>query len=197
MKKTFFAFFWLTAFVAFNTKTYAQQNNTLSVIYGTGSANIVNAGIGAAGFKSEGQILFGLNYVHRLDRLFSIETGLEYSSNNLLWDYEDAYDPTFKPQKTNIKLLSVPVYGNFTFFKYLFLNAGFSVDFDTNHTSNSITPNESGIGVFLGIGGKYAFRHFSLLVNPFVQAHDIMSFSPSGGGILANSGVKFGVGYSF
>ena len=197
MKKTLFAFFWLTACAAFSTKTFGQQNNTLYVVYGTGSDGLVDGGIGSAGYSSRGFNTVGLDYMHHFNRLFAIETGLEYLNNNLLWDYEDAYDPTFRPQKTSIKMLSVPVYGNFTFFKYVFLNAGFTVDIETDHPAERIAPEQSGIGIFFGAGGKYTFNHISLFVNPFIQVHSMLRFSSSGDQNLANSGFKFGVGYSF
>jgi hypothetical protein len=198
MKKTLFAFFWLTAFVTYSAKTYAQQNNTLSVIYGTGSDAIFNGSPGAAGFSGKGQTIYGLNYIHHIGGAFSIETGVEYSVNNLLWDYEDAYDPTFRPQKTSVKLLSVPVYANFTVWKYVFFNAGLSADFETDQPADRLAPKQSGIGLFLGGGGKYTFSHIFLFANPFIQAHNIVPFGTSGGGgLLMNSGFKFGIGYGF
>jgi hypothetical protein len=201
MKKTLFAFFWLTAFVVFSAKTYGQQNNMLSVIYGTGSDAVFYGSPGAPGFASKGQTLLGLNYIRHIAGAFSIETGVEYSVNNLLWDYEDAYDPNFRPQKTSVKLLSVPVYANFTVWKYVFFNTGLSADFETDQpgvaATDRLVSKQSGISFFLGGGGKYTFNHISLFANPFIQAHKIVSFGPSGGGMLLNSGFRFGVGYGF
>jgi len=173
------------------------QSNSISVVYGVGTNTIGNAGIGAAGYAGKGETLYGLNYTRNLSKSFSIETGLEYSTNNVLWDYEDAYDPTFKPQKASIRIVSVPVYVNFTFLKYLFADAGVMADFETNYHSDSITPNESGIGLGLGIGGKYNFKRVTVFVNPFLQTHAIIAFQDKGGGTLSDTGVKFGIGYRF
>jgi hypothetical protein len=197
MKRTLFTCIWLIALIAVSAKTYGQQNNTLSVIYGTGSDGVFSGSPGAAGYSGKGFTMLGLNYVHHISGLLSIETGLEYSNNNVLWDYEDAYDPTFRPQRASIKMLSVPVYANLTFFKYAFLNAGLSVDLETDHPAQRIAPEQNGIGMFLGIGGKYAFKHIVLLANPFVQVHNMVSFQKYGGHNLMNSGFRFGIGYGF
>ena len=69
----------------------------------------------APGFQSRGDAIYGFNYIRNLTKSFSIETGLEYSVNNLLWDYEDAYNPSFRPEKVSVRMISVPVYVNFTF----------------------------------------------------------------------------------
>src|SRR3569833_413208 len=197
MKKTLLTFFVLTALILFGTKSYAQQKNTIAIVYGTGSDGLFFGGIGSAGYSSRGFTMVGLNYIRHAESFFSIETGLEYANYNLLWDYEDAYDPTFRPQRTSIKMLSVPVLGNFTFFKYVFVNAGFSVDIETDHPAQRIAPEESGIGVFLGMGGKYSFRHITLSANPFFQMQGILPFSSNGGRGLVYTAFKFGLGYRF
>ena len=110
------------------------------------------------GFQGKGGAIYGLNYVRTLTKSFSIETGLEYSVNNLLWDYEDAYNPSFTPQKVSVTMLSVPIYANFTFFNYFFADAGLTADFETSYKTGAVVSNQSGVGIGLGIGGKYDFK---------------------------------------
>jgi len=197
MKKTLFTCCILTALIVFSIKSYAQQKNTIGIVYGTGSDLLVGGGIGSAGYSSRGFTLVGVDYVHHFNQLFAIETGLEYSNNNLLWDYEDAYDPTFRPQKTRNQLLSVPVYANLTFLKYLFVNGGVSIDIEMDHPAQRIAPEQNGIGLFLGAGGKYTFSHITLFANPYFQLHHVISFDHNGDRLLNNTGFKFGLGYSF
>lgn len=197
MKRTLFTCLWLTAFLVFSAKSYAQQNNTIAVVYGTGSDGLFGGGIGSAGYASKGFTLAGVDYIHRFNRLFAIETGLEYSDSELLWDYEDPPNPNFVPQKTRNQLLSIPVYANLTFFRYLFVNGGFSIDLETDHPAQRIGQEQNGIGMFLGAGGKYSFGHVTLFVNPFFQSHNIISFTPNTNRNLVNAGFKFGAGYSF
>ena len=193
MKKT------LSFFILFLTgaQAYCQSKNNVSLVFGVGSNGIYNSGIGAAGFAGKGETVFGLRYTRRLTGALAIETGIEYASERLLWDYEDAYDPNFTPQRVNIRMLSIPVYANITFLKYLFVDGGFMLDLETSHKPGGIAPRQDGIGLGGGIGGKYSFGHLSLFVNPFLQAHSMIAFHNEGGGRLLNSGVKFGVGFSF
>jgi len=197
MKKTLFTFIWLTAFILFNANTYGQQNNTLSLVYGTGNAGLLSRGIGSAGYASKGFTTFGLDYMRQINGFFSIETGLEYTDSQLLLDYIDPPNPNFTPEKGTIQILSVPVYGNFTFFKHFFLNAGFSVDFETDNPAQRITSAQNGIGTFLGIGGKYTFRRVNLFVNPFFRVNNMIRFNSDYYRKLVDVGFKFGLGYSF
>ncbi|MDB5134783.1 MAG: hypothetical protein JWP37_1386 [Mucilaginibacter sp.] len=178
-------------------QAYCQSKNSLSLVFGAGSNAIGSIGIGGAGYQGKGETIYGLNYSRNLTKSFSIETGLEYSVNNVLWDYEDAFDPSFTPQKGSIRMLSVPVYANFTFLKYLFANAGIIADFETNYHSYSITPNQSGIGLGAGIGGKYNFNSMTVFINPFLQWHAIVAAQNEGSGSLFDAGVKVGIGYRF
>jgi hypothetical protein len=129
--------------VLLSTQAYCQSKNNLSLVFGAGGNTIGLIGIGGPGYQGKGEAIYGLNYCRSITKAFSIETGLEYSVNNVLWDYEDAYNPHFTPQKGSIKMLSVPIYANLTFLKYLFADAGMSADFETNHHFNSISLNKT------------------------------------------------------
>jgi hypothetical protein len=188
----FFALFLMSA------EAYSQSKNNISLVFGTGGNAIGLIGTGGPGFTGKGETIYGLTYSRSLTKFFSIETGLEYSVNNVLWDYEDAYNPSFTPQKASIRMLSVPVYANFTFLKYLYADAGLIADFETNyHHYDSITPDQSGIGLGLGIGGKYNFNRITVFVNPFLQWHAVVAFQNEGSGSVMDAGVKFGIGYRF
>jgi hypothetical protein len=183
----------LLALILLSTRAYCQTKNSLSILYGTAG----NAILAPTGVDGKGATLYGFNYQRNLTKLFSIETGLEYSINNVLWDYEDAYNPHFIPQKGNVRMLSVPVYADFTFFKYLFADAGLIADFETNYHSNALVDNQSGIGFGLGIGGKYSFKKMTVFVNPFLQLHSLISFYNESHDSLSDAGIKFGIGYRF
>jgi hypothetical protein len=187
----------LFAFIFLCTGVYCQSKNTLSLVFGAAGNDVGFIGIGGPGYLGQGGLIYGFNYSRSLTKPLSIETGLEYSVNNVLWDYEDAYNPSFTPQKASVKMLSVPVFAKITFLKYFFADGGFIADFETSHVSDAIVNNQSGIGMGLGIGGKYTFKKMTLFINPFIQFHDAVSFNHQGGGSLLDQGVKFGIGYGF
>jgi hypothetical protein len=187
----------IAIFTLLSADACCQSKNNLSIIFGAASNNIFGIGIGGPGYEGQGDLILGFNYSRSLAKSFSIQTGLEYSVNNVLWNYEDAYTPSFTPQKASIRMLSVPVYANFTFFKYLFADIGLTADFETSHQSDEIVSDQSGIGFGMGIGGKYNFNKVSIFINPFFQLHAIAAFHHEGGGSLVDQGVKAGIGYNF
>jgi hypothetical protein len=184
-------------FTLLSSGAFCQSKNNLSLIFGAASNDIFAIGTGGPGYKGQGDLIVGFNYSRSLTKSFSIQTGLEYSVNNVLWNYEDAYNPSFTPQRASIRMLSVPVYANFTFFKYLFADVGLAADFETSHQSDAIVSDQSGISFGAGIGGKYNFNKMTVFINPFFQLHAIAAFHHEGGGSLVDQGVKIGIGYNF
>jgi hypothetical protein len=97
-------------------------------------------------------------------------------------------------------MISVPFYGNYTFLRYLFANAGVVIDLETkiHRPENRSIDSQSGIGFGFGIGGQYHFKKMTVLVNPFFQKHALVPFAinkyPER---LAELGVKLGLGYNF
>ncbi|HEY8781370.1 MAG TPA: outer membrane beta-barrel protein [Mucilaginibacter sp.] len=187
----------LLAFTVLSAGAYCQSKNSLCFVVGTAGNGIFLIGIGGAGYQGKGETIYGLNYSRSLTKSFSIETGLEYSLNNVLLDYVDPPRPSFKPQDASIRMLSVPVYAKITFLKYLFADGGLIADFETDHHSDAIVSDQSGIGIGLGIGGKYNFKKMFIFINPFLQFHSIISFRNEGNGSLVDQGVKVGIGYLF
>ncbi|WP_426669247.1 outer membrane beta-barrel protein [Mucilaginibacter sp. McL0603] len=185
------------ALVLLSTQAYCQLKNNFSLVYGAGLNTISSIGIGGPGYEGKVGKIYGFNYSRNITKVFSIETGLEYSVNNVLRNFEDAYNPYFTPQKGSIKMLSVPIYANFTFLKYLFADAGIIADFETNYYSNSITPKQSGIGINVGTGYKFNFNKIFIFVNSFLQVHSVIAFQNDDNSSLINLDAKFGIGYRF
>jgi hypothetical protein len=164
-----------------------SKNNSLYLVFAQPGNFVGSEGLGAAGYSGKGATLYGLNYVRRITKSFAVETGIEYSVNNVLWDYVDYYSTNFTPQPASIKMLTVPIYANFTFFKYFFVDAGFIDAFETSHQSDAIIKDKSGVSPGLGFGAKYGYKNVLVVVNPFYQFHER----------LCDRGVKFGLGYEF
>lgn len=194
MRKTFL----LLCCVLFTFGASTQTRNRLTVLYSPASngVDIKDGWIGDMGFSGKGASLFELRYSRTINSYFAIETGMQYTHNHIEMDYFPDGVTLYKDLEINI--ISIPISGNLTFLKYFFAEVGPTLDFETNHSSPASITDQSGIGFAFGLGGKYTFKRFTLLVNPFFQRHLLLSLG-SGDSIdhLWQSGVKFGVGYSF
>lgn len=122
---------------------------------------------------------------------FSLETGLLYSKGLVRLSIirggqgEFFYDG-------DVTMISVQAYAKFTFLKYAFLEEGISLDHQTNYTADGVVNDESGVGLEMGIGGKYSIGRISVSLNPFLAKH-----GTPGSNNLLEAGAKFGLGYDF
>jgi|GEM_PF-4202769 len=95
---------------------------------------------------------------------FSLETGLLYSKGLVRLSIirggqgEFFYDG-------DVTMISVPAYVKFTFLKYAFLEEGISLDHQTNYTADGVINDESGVGLEMGIGGKFSIGRISFFLN--------------------------------
>ncbi len=194
MRKTFL----FLCSVLFALVAFSQTKNSLSVLYSPASngIDIKNGWIGDMGYTGKGTSLIELRYSRPINSYFTIETGLQYTNNRIEMDYFP--DGVTHYKNLEINMISIPISGNVTFLKYFFVETGPTFDFETNHSSSASANNQSGIGLALGLGGKYTFKRVTLIVNPFFQRHLLLSIQ-SGQTIqhLWQSGVKFGVGFNF
>src|ERR1700744_3635240 len=182
--------FLLIAFLFVSIKTFSQSKNNISLVYGIANVYGDNYGaIGDYGYNTKSGTMYGFSYTRDLTRSFSLETGLLYSVNNVelttIGPHGGIYD-----QKVDI--LSVPIYAKLTFWKYVFAQWGVTLDHQTNYSANSIIDDQSGVGIVIGIGGKYNFGPVSVFANPFFDRHAIGAHNS-----LVDTGAKFGVGYNF
>ncbi len=194
MKTNIFVFF-----LIFFIQTIFSQNR-ISAYYGfSDNALLRKADLcGGPSFEGEGGDLYGLNYGKELFKNFSLETGLEYSKNKIeiTPNFYPGIDMT--PREVDIEILTVPIYANYTFLKYIFVNGGALIDFELNREEYASTDNQSGIGFGIGIGGKYDFNDLTVFINPFYRSHAIIPFEKENYNQLLNEiGLKFGIGYNF
>ena len=189
----------LTISCIITNSTYAQTRNRITITSGISSNQVFQSRhlIGGGSNEGKGAKAFGVRYTRNLNNSFSIETGIEYSLNKI------EITPAFTGQQVpsfeeNIRMVSVPLYGNLTFLKYLFVNAGVIFDLETDmYASDTRGVNsQSGVGYGFGAGGKYDFNKMTILVHPFFQKHAVVTTNnhPRRIGEL---GVRMGIGYNF
>ena len=184
-------------FILFCINSFAQTKNKISISFTSADngLSIPNGWDGDMGYTGKGANLYELKYSRKISTFFSIETGLEYSLNKIEKSYFS--DGIMHYKELNIKLLSLPIYGDFTILKYFFVNAGPTLDFELNHQNSQSTFNQSGLGFEFGIGGRYSFKNFTISLNPFYQKHLILQYKKEESHEnLWESGIKLGLGYN-
>lgn len=154
---------------------------------------------GGAGYKPKASNSFGIRYLMKSAKIITLESGIEYSNYHFKLDYVDDPGITIPDNRQTINIVSIPVYANLTFLKYLFINGGLLIDCEISRKQSTINK-QSGIGFGLGAGLKYKYKNVAIFINPFLQRHAF--FRPEDSQLLSgrsiiNSGGRLGIGYSF
>lgn len=193
MKKaiTLFVFVFLTLGI------FAQSRNEVSIVYGLANYSLGLPGlVGGASYEGKGSTILGLKYSRSISGLFAIESGIEYSTNKI----EITPAPGLPPntQEATIQMLTIPVYGSISFWKYFFLNAGPLVDFEVNRLKTPKTDSQSGLGFGLGVGGRYIRKSITISVNPYFESHAVIPFNKEPNHLSGwEMGFKIGLGYLY
>jgi hypothetical protein len=178
---------------------YSQTKNRIEFAYSLtdNSLHRKEALLDGAASKGKGSNIFSLRYQRNLFSSFSIETGLEYSQNTIELSYISGYG-NLETETAYIEMISIPVYGNYSFWKYFYFNAGATIDFELNTYQTQPTDKQSGIGLGFGLGGKYNFNNLTVFINPFFLEHAVIPFDKAEyQERIIELGIKFGLGYNF
>ncbi|WP_108821741.1 outer membrane beta-barrel protein [Dysgonomonas sp. Marseille-P4361] len=153
---------------------------------------------GDASIDGKGFYTLGASYTFILSKRIELQSGLEFSRSKI------RITPPYMGEKynhsswnENIKLLTIPLTTNINLGKYIFLNAGFLLDFEVS--KNNSVNKQSGLGTVLGIGGKYDFDSgLSIFVNPYHKMHVWIPFPLSSyHQRFSEYGLKIGANYRF
>lgn len=176
--------------VLFSFRAFSQSKNNISVVYGVMANSVdIHGAIGDFGYNDRSGYEVGLNYFYNISHSFALGTGLVYSEDKIQLT---TIGPAHGIYNQTIAMVTVPVYARYTFLKYLYAQGGLTADHQLNYSMNSDIRDQSGVGIELGVGGRYSFGSGSLFVNPFVCRHGINASMN-----LMDAGVRFGVGYNF
>ncbi len=132
--------------------------------------------------------------VRQIKNNISIEFGLNLLKSDI--EYRVMMWPEgYRISNEKLEIISIPIYANYTFWKYLFVSAGPILDFQTSE--NSI-DSQSGIGYSLGLGTKYNFNNIAIFLNPNFKRHAVIPFEKENyHQKLTEFGIQFGLGYRF
>lgn len=193
MKKAYALF----VFVFLTLGSMAQPKNEVSIIYGLGKYSLGLSGLdGGASYEGKGSTILGVKYSRSIFSSFAIESGIEYSTNKI----EITPAPELPPniQEATIEMLTIPVYGNISIWKYFFVNAGPLIDFEVNRLKTPKTDSQSGVGFGAGVGGKYSKRNFTISLNPYFENHALIPFNKERNHLRGwEMGFKIGLGYLY
>lgn len=182
--------FLFLALTLISFKAFSQSKNNISVVYGAVANSVdIHGVIGDFGYNNRSGYEFGLNYFYDLGHSFAIGTGLVYSENEIQLT---TIGPAHGIYNQTIAMVTIPVYARYSFLKYLYAQGGLTADHQLNYSGNGDIRDQSGVGIELGVGGRYSFGSGSIFVNPFFCRHGINASMN-----LMDAGVRFGIGYNF
>ena len=189
----------LIAFIVSSHILLAQNNHKFSFSYGIATNELIRTTSieGSGSYNGEGSRIYEFGYTQKIRKIFSIKTGLSYSENEFIITAA----PTgidVQPFYSEIKLISIPVYANFNFGKYIFIDGGLIVDFEINNTETRSIDNQTGIGFGFAGGLQYEYKQFGIFISPFFNIHSVIAFQKENyQQHLTESGFKFGLSYRF
>ena len=194
----------LSAFVFINLVSFtgiadAQSRKSIGLHYSFPASSTIISFLdreGTGGYEGRYMYNFGTSYIHGMNRVLDLETGLDYSSHSLLLHPAFTGEPGQKPFEKRVKLLTVPLLLRVNLGKYVYLNGGPVLDIDISKPRQ--TSSQTGIGAALGAGFRYAFKSgVSVFVNPNARFHGTyVFFSGPADYQVVEGGVKLGVAYA-
>lgn len=151
---------------------------------------------GGGSYEGRYMYNFGASYIHGMNRVLDLETGLDYSSHYILLHPAFTGEPRRNSFEKRVKLLTVPLLLRVNLGNYIYLNGGPVLDIDISKPRQ--TASQTGIGAALGAGFRYAFKSgLSVFVNPNARLHATYAFfSGPADYMLVEGGVKLGVAYA-
>ncbi|WP_289024025.1 outer membrane beta-barrel protein [uncultured Salegentibacter sp.] len=183
-------------FILFSFTAFSQTQNEIRLYYGfTGSDLFTEDNLdGAASYDIENTYEFGFRYLLDVTDNIALETGLNYWRGEVL--ITSAPMPGQTTHTEELQTTSIPIFANFRFLDYFFVNGGPVMDFQGSE-SESVDP-QAGIGVGFGLGAQYAFSKFSVFINPNFRRYAVIPFEEeSNHQKLTSFGVQLGLGYKF
>lgn len=178
------------------TATFLSKKNEVKVYGGfVGSDFFTEPLDGAGSSNNKNSFTFGIRYLRNITDAFCLETGVDFFETKVEITPAFTGNPV-SSREESLKLITIPLYGNYTFGKYFFVNGGFLLDFDKSKGS---MDSQSGIGCGVGLGGKYTLGGFIFYVNTNLKIHS--AFIPFEKERyhekLIESSLQFGIGYRF
>lgn len=180
----------------FSLSAFSQTQNEVRLYFGITDSKLLRSDelIGGASYDIENSYEFGFRYLLEVTDNLALETGLNYWQGDVLITSAPMPEQTTRTEA--LQTTSIPIFANYTFLDYFFVNGGPVMDFQGSE-SESVDP-QAGIGVGFGLGAQYAFNNFNIYVNPNFRRYAVIPFEEEDyHQKLTSFGVQLGVGYRF
>lgn len=179
-----------------NLKCFSQQSNEVRTYLGFIDSKLLRSENfdGGASYSNENSYEFGVKYLKKLTPKLSLETGINFMSSNVKIS-PNLIGANIEPYYENLKMISIPMFINYSIGKYFFLNGGPVLDVQN---STELFDSQSGFGYGIGFGGKYSFEKFLIYLNPNFKRHSVVPFEKENyHQKLTEFGIQLGIGYKF
>ncbi len=174
----------------------AQTKNEVRFYGGYVGSDLMGEPVdGGGSSNNENTFEFGAKYLRNITKDLRIETGIALFETQVKIEPPFMGEPVQSRQET-LKVIQIPLFANYSFGKYFFVNGGFILSFDK---SNGTLDPQSGIGYGIGVGAKYEVKNFVFYLNPNLKrcAAFIPFEKKNYHEKLTELGVEFGIGYRF
>ncbi|MBZ9729307.1 porin family protein [Salegentibacter sp. JZCK2] len=187
----------LSIFITFfSLSAFSQIQNEVRLYYGFTNSDLLRSENldGAGSVEIENSYEFGFRYLLEVTDNLALETGLNYWRGDVMLTSAPMPEQTTRSEE--LQTTSIPIFANYTFLDYFFVNGGPVMDFQASE-SESIDP-QAGIGVGFGLGAQYSYNNFNFYVNPNFRRYAVIPFEEKNfHQKLTTFGVQLGVGYRF
>lgn len=180
----------------FSLSAFSQTQNEVRLYYGITDSKLIRSEEIAGGGSSdiENSYDFGFRYLLAVTDNLSLETGLNYWRGDVL--VTSAPMPERTTRSEELQTTSIPIFANYTFLDYFFVNGGPVMDFQGSE-SEGIDP-QAGIGIGFGLGAQYTYNNFNFYINPNIRRYAVIPFEEKDfHQKLTTFGVQLGIGYKF
>jgi hypothetical protein len=192
----------LLIFLLFNGAfVYSQGSIEIKAFYGFSGTHLRSNAEIVTGTSVEVDRFreFGMIFSKGIGQKFRLNGGLTYSYAEANLDYNSSYCPSCLTilHNSEFRMLSVPVYAEYSPTDFLFVAAGPVLDFQLSEDNNF--NDQSGFGYLVGVGGRVQAQNFTISVFPNYKRHAVIPFEKSTGykNFLQEFGLQVGVGYRF
>lgn len=179
---------------------FGQSDWRLKGLFGFSDAALLDRPGYVGGGSSELKNFYelGIRIEHKWDSKWSLETGVTYSSGQIsAFMGAPGTNPfpgnggNFGEEKTDLKLVSIPVLASYQLLDFLAFQAGPLLSFQL---SDFPSAEQSGLGYSVGLSLNYELERFGLFLQPNFKRHASFSFEQSGRR-LTELGIQAGASY--